>query len=70
MTTQTPKNPKKSVNTKKITFDGEHSESINYNYTHHISEDKFDFSKDFPQRDKLNKALKLHLDNIKKYGKK
>ena len=49
--------------------DGEHSESINYNYTHHLSDDNFDFTKDFPEEDKLNKALKLHLENIKKYGK-
>ena len=41
----------------------------NYNYTHHLSDDNFDFSKDFPEEDKLNKALKLHLENIKKYGK-
>ena len=49
--------------------DGEHSESINYNFTHHLSQDDFDFTKDFPEEDKLNKALKLHLENIKKYGK-
>ena len=46
------------------------SDSINYNYTHHLSDDNFDFSKDFPEEDKLNKALKLHLENIKKFGKK
>jgi hypothetical protein len=45
-------------------------DSTYYNYTHHLSDDKFDFTKDFPQRDKSNKALKLHLENIKKYGKK
>ena len=45
------------------------SDSINYNYTHHLSDDNFDFSKDFPEEDKLNKALKLHLEYIKKYGK-
>ncbi|MDA9595644.1 hypothetical protein N9R90_00590 [Flavobacteriaceae bacterium] len=52
-----------------LEFDGEHSESVNYNYTHHLGDDKFDFSKDFPEEDKLNKALKLHLEYIKKYGK-
>ena len=44
-------------------------DSINYNYTHHLSDDNFDFSKDFPEENKLNKALKLHLEYIKKYGK-
>ena len=49
--------------------DSGYRDSINYNYTHHLSDDNFDFSKDFPEEDKLNKALKLHLENIKKYGK-
>jgi hypothetical protein len=49
---------------------GGYASDCYYNYTHHISDDKFDFSKDFPEQDKLNKALKLHLENIKKYGKK
>ena len=45
-------------------------DSTLYNYAYHLSDDNFEFDKDFPQRDKLNKALKLHLENIKKYGKK
>ena len=49
--------------------DSGYRDSINYNYTHHLSDDNFDFSKDFPEEDKLNKALKLHLEYIKKYGK-
>ena len=55
-----------------LQYDNEalHSYSTKYNYTHHQNDDKFDFSKDFPEEDKLNKALKLHLENIKKYGKK
>ena len=53
-----------------LEFEGEGEDSINYNYTHHIKDDNLDFAKDFPQRDKLNKALQIHLDNIKKYGKK
>ena len=53
-----------------LEFEGEGEDSINYNYTHHIKDNNLDFAKDFPQRDKLNKALQIHLDNIKKYGKK